>query len=380
MLQIYHLGDLMKKFVLYVPGATLEEIHRRTSWIMLPLSFSQIGYESHIICERFKLTERHNFTVHEIFKRKRNLFVSLIEPFFAFRILLKEKPTVVLISPFSYYLISILPLIFIFRIMSKAKHRNVGKMILKLDWSLDYFGMGLLKILFSKFFVGISTFLFDKVSTETYCGLERATGIPLTKKGVLCRVPVGYPQGFLLSIDSTKSYKKPIILCVGRIARMKGQDILIKAFSKVASKHNEWSVRLVGPAENQEFKRELNLLINDLNLSKCVTFYDFVKEETLYSMYKEASIFCLPSVSKESWGNVKSEAIAYGLPVLTTDVPCRADAEEMGCITSRAGNVDELAENLELLISDSNLRNKIAIESQRKLITYLDIARIYDSL
>lgn len=370
----------MKKFVLYVPGATLEEIHRRTSWIMLPLSFSQLGYESHIICERYKLTEKHNFTVHEIFKWKRNLIVSLIEPFFAFRILLKEKPTIVIISPFSYYIISILPLISIFRFISKIKHRNVGKIILKLDWSLDYFGMKALKILFSKFLVGISTHVFDKVSTETYCGLERATVIPFTKKGALCRVPVGYPQGFLLSIDSAKSYKRPTILCVGRIAKMKGQDILIKAFSNVASKHKEWSIQLVGPAEDQQFKRELNLLINDLNLSKSVTFYDYVEEETLYLMYKEASIFCLPSVSKESWGNVKSEAIAYGLPVLTTDVPCRADAEEMGCITSKAGNVDELSENLELLISNSNLRNKIAIEAQRKLITYLDIARIYDSL
>ena len=86
----------------------------------------------------------------------------------------------------------------------------------------------------------------------------------------------------------------------------------------------------------------------------------------------------MPSVHTESAGNVKYEAIAYGLPVVTTDVPCRKDFEEIGCLVSRAGNVEELSKNLNYLMEDEKNRIEISKLSQQKIYSYYDVAKMYE--
>ena len=371
----------VRKFILYVPGVNLTELHKRTPWIMLPISFQEIGYTSHLLCGRYSISSKFGFFVHELSKTKkrRNIMISIIEPFFAFRLVFKERPNLVIISPFGSYLLPICFLISIHRLIARLRRKEKTKYILKLDWSLDYTGLGTVKTAFSLFFLFISTHIFDIVSTETYCGLDKAMNAPLVKQSVLSRVPIAYPQHFMELTPYENSPRENTILCVARISRMKGQDILIKAFSLVSQKYKGWVVKFVGPIEDAEFKIDLDKTIEDLSLKDRIFFTNFVDENRLKSEFNQASIFCLPSIHTESAGNVKYEAMAYGLPVITSDVPCRRDFEDLGCLVSKAGNVEELSKNLGILMFNAKKRIDVSRASQQKLNSYLEVAKMYDA-
>ena len=59
--------------------------------------------------------------------------------------------------------------------------------------------------------------------------------------------------------------------------------------------------------------------MNELGLKECVSFLGPVKPEQLPTLLSAADVFVL-ATSNEGWANVFLEAMACGLPVVTTDV------------------------------------------------------------
>jgi len=108
--------------------------------------------------------------------------------------------------------------------------------------------------------------------------------------------------------------KIPVIIAVGRLVKCKDYPTLFLAFSSVIQKQ---PVRLVilgrGP---EEYK--LKQLINKLGLSQNVAFLGF--QENPYKYMKKASVFVLSSL-QEGFGNVIIEAMACGVPVVSTNCP-----------------------------------------------------------
>jgi glycosyltransferase involved in cell wall biosynthesis len=158
---------------------------------------------------------------------------------------------------------------------------------------------------------------------------------------------------------------------------MKGQDVLVRAFAELASRYPTWSVRLVGPCEDPAYEGELRTLAERAGIGGRVQWLGYLEQDAIDREYARASIFCLPSVHSESGGQVKYEAAAFGLPIVTTDVPCRADAIEMGCAVARAGDANELARELERLMADEGERRRTSHESQSRLGSYREIAALY---
>jgi len=198
----------------------------------------------------------------------------------------------------------------------------------------------------------------------------------MIKNSVLIRVPIGYPQD-IAPIANSDTNRKDIILCVARILPFKGQGILLKAFARIATKHASWSVRLVGPVVDQSYKKRLESIIAHEKLEQKVSFSGYVNEKDLYDEFSNAKIFCLPSIYLENAGQVKFEAAAAGFPVITTDVPCRQDAEEIGWSVCKAGDVESLAGTL---ISEPALRKKMVEYSRERIPTYRNIAEMYINL
>ena len=370
---------MTRKFVMYVPGSKLTDFHKRSPWIMLPISFLELGYSSVLICGEYTLSDNFGLDVYKTFVRNKKILRSLVEPIFAFHKIFKTNPDVVIVAPFGSYLFSIIPLIAAYRVGSVILRRRKTKFILKTDWSIDFYGQKKMTRLLSSFLLIASTYIFDRVAFETHCGVARAKELPWIKNSVLIRVPIGYPQNITTTSISDIN-RENIILCVARITPMKGQDILLKAFARIATKHASWSVRLVGPVDDQSYKKRLESIIAQESLEQKVSFSGYVNEKDLYDEFSKAKIFCLPSIYLENAGNVKFEATAASLPVITTDVPCRQDAEEMGWLVCKAGDVESLAENLDSLISDPALRKKIVEYSMARIQTYRDIAYMYTNL
>jgi GalNAc-alpha-(1->4)-GalNAc-alpha-(1->3)-diNAcBac-PP-undecaprenol alpha-1,4-N-acetyl-D-galactosaminyltransferase len=103
------------------------------------------------------------------------------------------------------------------------------------------------------------------------------------------------------------------VIAMGRLTPQKGFDLLLRAFSKVATKHAEWSLIILGQGEDHE---SLEGLIIKLGLKDRVTLTGVVQDPT--RLLKEADLFVMPS-RYEGFPNALLEAMACGLPVIATD-------------------------------------------------------------
>lgn len=172
------------------------------------------------------------------------------------------------------------------------------------------------------------------------------------------------------------------LLFVSRVQRKKGLPNLIEAWgrlSKVVLKDegghrnqrpmtDGWQVRIVGPDEDNhvsELKAQcdrLGLNYEDLthHCSTSHSTFDVVFAgpkygEDLVSEYTNADLFVLPTHS-ENFGSVVVEALAHGVPVITTKEAPWEELEEFKCGWWIVDDVDKLTEALSEAIRSGDLR------------------------
>lgn len=101
-----------------------------------------------------------------------------------------------------------------------------------------------------------------------------------------------------------------IILSVGQFIYRKGYDVLLKACKDV---DENIGIYIIGGEPTEEYLR----LQKELKLTN-VHFVGFMRKDQLSKYYRAADLFVLPT-REDIWGLVVNEAMAYGLPVITTD-------------------------------------------------------------
>jgi mannosylfructose-phosphate synthase len=124
------------------------------------------------------------------------------------------------------------------------------------------------------------------------------------------------------SIRQRLGYEGAVILAIGRLARNKGYDLLLDAFSLVASRIPDAILHLaVGGTQlnqsEQKYLAELKAQAAQLNLSDRVKFDGFIAEEDLADCYRAADVFVLSS-RYEPFGMTAIEAMACGTPTVVT--------------------------------------------------------------
>lgn len=107
----------------------------------------------------------------------------------------------------------------------------------------------------------------------------------------------------------------PTILAVGRITRQKDYLTLLQALSLLLKQKSARLV-IVGGVHEQAEKGKLDDFIRANHLSEYIEFVGFT--EHIQDYYKAADLFVLSS-AWEGFGNVIVEALAFGLPVVSTD-------------------------------------------------------------
>ena len=108
--------------------------------------------------------------------------------------------------------------------------------------------------------------------------------------------------------------KHPRVLFCGRFSYYKGLHVLIKAMSKVSNA----SLVLVGRGEKEE---ELRRQVETLKLWDNVVFLGHLPDDLYAAIYHTADVFVLPSIYRsEAFGLVGLEAMAAGLPLITTEL------------------------------------------------------------
>jgi len=102
------------------------------------------------------------------------------------------------------------------------------------------------------------------------------------------------------------------ILAVGRLHPMKGFNVLIKALGLL----NDPRVILIVAGEGSD-DQKLKTLAAEQPCSQTIHFLGH--REDMETLYQQAHCLALPSVSHESFGFVLAEAMAFGLPTITSD-------------------------------------------------------------
>ena len=140
------------------------------------------------------------------------------------------------------------------------------------------------------------------------------------------------PQG-----RASLGYKK--FLAIGRFSpKHKGFDLLIKAFAVFARQNSDWTLEIVGEGEEENIYRQL---IAERHLEQRVKICPFTKD--IQRHYAGASAYVLSS-RWEGQPLVLVEAMAHGLPIVSSDLPVASELlEGRGCgMLFRCGDIDDM--------------------------------------
>ena len=162
--------------------------------------------------------------------------------------------------------------------------------------------------------------------------------------------------------------EKKVIISVGRFSYLngygKGYDVLLRAAQKL-DKDIGWYI--VGGQPNEEFAR----LTKESGLTN-FHYIDFKKKDELLKYYRASDLFVLMTVS-DVWGLVVNEAMACGLPVITTD-KCMAglDLVEEGVNGHiiAVGDDEALKEKVESMFADEQKLKKAGEKSLKIIKEY----------
>jgi len=173
-------------------------------------------------------------------------------------------------------------------------------------------------------------------------------------------------NGIDLSIfypGTNKINSKIRILFVGRLNKQKRVVDIIKAINIVIKKKkdskNKIDFLIIGDGPE---KSALEELTNNLGLNNIIKFYGWVDRNLLPDEYRESDIFVSPSTD-EGMPNTILEALASGLPIITSNVSGNRELVIDNINGFVINNIEELPETLEKIIESDELRKKFGQES-----------------
>lgn len=147
------------------------------------------------------------------------------------------------------------------------------------------------------------------------------------------------------------------LLCVATLTPRKGQDILVKALAGVSGDH--WQCDCYGGARDATFTRRVQQLIDQSGLQGSVRLHGECDGARLEAAYRSAHALVLPSWY-EGYGMVVTEALAHGLPVITTTGGALRDTLPAGAgLSVKPGDVDALQDALSRFCHDDELRHQL---------------------
>lgn len=147
-------------------------------------------------------------------------------------------------------------------------------------------------------------------------------------------------------------------LAIGRFSHQhKGFDLLIDAFHLFAQNNKEWTLDIVGEGPEEEL---LKSLIQKYQLDERIYIHPFTNN--IQDYYLKAQIYVLSS-RWEGFGLVLVEAMAHGLPIISSDLPTSKEILGDFGLYFKNGDAEELAQRLEDATHiDWKNKSKLAIE------------------
>ena len=148
---------------------------------------------------------------------------------------------------------------------------------------------------------------FIATSNQIYCDLiQRGIG-----ENAIARIPNGVVVG-----PNPASLNTNRVLYVGRLAQIKGVDILLQAWTQVIQAWPNLKLVIIGDGPMRE---QLEAFAKDAGISESIEFHGFLTQAEIQTQLREGGIYVQPSRS-EGLSNSLLEAMAAALPCIATAV------------------------------------------------------------
>jgi glycosyltransferase involved in cell wall biosynthesis len=167
------------------------------------------------------------------------------------------------------------------------------------------------------------------------------------------------------------------VLSAGRLVRIKGFDLAIKAFSRFARQHPDSQFTIVGDGPE---RAPLQDLVQTLGLSPQVRFEGWMAQQQLFAKMASCDVFLFPSL-RDGGGLVVVEAMAAGKPVICLDLggPGLHVTDQCGIKVrpkSPEQAVTDMAAALERLYFDPELRGRMGQAARQRVEQVYDWDRV----
>jgi len=148
------------------------------------------------------------------------------------------------------------------------------------------------------------------------------------------------------------------IISIGRLDKQKNFSLLILAFARLRISFPNWTLHIIGEGEQKEV---LEKLIRELSLCKFVVLHGYVSNP--FPLLMSSSLFVQTS-NVEGFPNVLLEAMSCGLPVVSTEETGNMLINHnINGLLFPSGDIDELVNQLNRLLINSNLRDSLGLEA-----------------
>ncbi len=177
----------------------------------------------------------------------------------------------------------------------------------------------------------VSSFLFDKSNLE-YASCIHATSEmeyeSIRSYGIKNPVAIIQNGVDVPTFNSDKQHldsfrekypefkNKRIMLFLSRLSWEKGLPLLVKAWKSLSSDFKDWHLVIAGQGTT-DYEKEIKSLFCSNGLAERTTWTGILHDEEKRAAFSEAELFVLPTLS-ENFGIAVAEALASGIPVITT--------------------------------------------------------------
>lgn len=167
---------------------------------------------------------------------------------------------------------------------------------------------------------------------------------------------------------------RPKVLFLGRVVATKGVELLLHAAARARRSGSSFLVVIAGPCR-PEYLAALRALAARLSIEDMVLFTGMVRGDLKAALLQRCDLFCLPT-EHESFGVVILEAMAAGLPVVTTPnvhLSRDLDSDALMIVERSAAAWGEAITNL---LADSSRRRRLGERGRDCARRYMDPRRV----
>ncbi|MEI6627638.1 MAG: glycosyltransferase family 1 protein [bacterium] len=156
----------------------------------------------------------------------------------------------------------------------------------------------------------------------------------------------------------------PYLLYVGRIERKKNVIRMVEAFNILAKSNSQLKLVLAGGDGNE--LHNIKQKIADYKLENRILLLGYVKKEHLPIIMSSAVIFLFPTLY-EGFGIPILEAMACGVPVVTSNINPHQEVAGVAAVLADAKSEKDLAEKIAELLADEVKRKELIIKGLERV-------------